>query len=214
VYILGLTGSIGMGKTTAARAFKNLGIPVYDADATIHRIMNENSTVVAAIKSLFPEAVKKNSIDRIILGSIVFKNISALKELENILHPCAKALQYKFMRCAAKNRCNMIVLDVPLLYETKGDQFCDAVIVVSAPSFIQRSRVFKRNNMTEKKFIEICNRQLSDKEKRFKANYIIPTGLGKGVSLAYIKKIIQDVKTKNSCKWLPGKGIYIETNST
>ena len=214
MYILGLTGSIGMGKTTAARAFKNLGIPVYYADATIHRIMNENSTVVAAIKSIFPEAVKNNSIDRIILGSIVFENISALKELEKILHPCAKVLQYKFMRWAAKNRYNMIVLDVPLLYETKGDQFCDAVIVVSAPSFIQRSRVFARANMTEKKFIEICNRQLSDKEKRCKANYIIPTGLGKSVSLAYIKKIIQDVKTKNSRKWLPGRGIYVETNST
>ena len=103
----------------------------------------------------------------------------------------------------------MIVLDVPLLYETKGDQFCDAVIVVSAPNFIQRSRVFARDNMTEKKFIEICNRQLSDKEKRFKANYIIPTGLGKGVSLAYIKKIIQDVKTKNSCKWLPGNNLLV-----
>ena len=118
------------------------------------------------------------------------------------------------MRCAAKNGQNVIVLDIPLLFETKGDQFCDAVIVVSAPSFIQRSRVFERSNMTDKKFIEICKRQLSDKEKRKRANYIIPTGLGKSVSLAYIKMIIQDVKTKSGCKWLPGKGVYIETNST
>lgn len=214
MYILGLTGSIGMGKTTAARAFKKLGIPVYDADETIHKIMTENIAVVAEIKNIFPEAVKNNRIDRNILGSIVFADSDALKELETILHPRARLLQYKFMRCAAKNGQNVIVLDIPLLFETKGDQFCDAVIVVSAPSFIQRSRVFARSNMTDKKFIEICKRQLSDKEKRKRANYIIPTGLGKSVSLAYIRMIIQDVKTKSGCKWLPGKGVYIETNST
>jgi dephospho-CoA kinase len=214
MYILGLTGSIGMGKTTAARAFKTLGIPVYDADTTIHKLMNENNAVVAEIKKIFPEAVKNNIIDRNILGSMVFGDMSILRELEKILHPRARVLQYKFMRCAAKNRQNMIVLDIPLLFETKGDQFCDAVIVVSAPSFVQRSRVLARANMTEKKFIEICNRQLSDKEKRIRANYIIPTGLGKSVSLTYIKKIIKDVKTKNGYKWLPRKGLYIETNST
>jgi len=214
VYILGLTGSTGMGKTTAARAFKKLGIPVYDADETIHNIMNEDSAVVAEIKNIFPEAIKNNRIDRNVLGSIVFADTRALKELETILHPRARLLQHKFMRCAAKNGQNVIVLDIPLLFETKGDQFCDAVIVVSAPSFIQRSRVFARSNMTKKKFIEICNRQLSDKEKRKRANYIIPTGLGKSVSLAYIKMIIQDVKTKRGTKWRPGKGVYIETNST
>ena len=193
--VVGLTGSIGMGKSTANAAFASLGARTWNADSEVHRLMSEGGAAVFPISKIFPKAFcdsqKGPYINRNILSKTIFQNSEALQRLEGILHPLVKKAQHNFLLAASLHRCSLVVLDVPLLFETRGDKRCDATVVVSAPHFIQRSRVLKRAGMTNEKFVSILNRQMSDQEKRRRADFIISTGQDKRVMLQSVRKIVQ-----------------------
>ena len=201
MYILGLTGSIGMGKTTAASMFRRYGVPVYDADAAVHQLMRSDSLVIKQIKKLFPNAVENENIDRNALGSIVYKNRKALAALELILHPLVRAMQIEFLRQKGKARESLVVLDIPLLFENKIDKFCDTVAVVSAPSYLQKIRVLGRPYMTPERFEKIIENQLSNTEKIKQAEFIIQTGIGRNHSLLNIINIISIVRERRGNCW-------------
>ena len=198
--IIGLTGSIGMGKTTAAHAFRLLGVPVYDADAEVHKLMAVGGKAVDRVATAFPGVTKTNGfgktyIDRPSLAAAVFGDDAALKRLEAILHPMVGQVKAQFLAAAARRRERVVVLDIPLLLETGGDQGCDAVVVVTAPGFVQRQRVLRRPGMTEDRLKSILAKQVPDDEKRARADFIVRTGLDRGHSLrtiAGIVKIIRD----------------------
>ena len=191
--ILGLTGSIGMGKSTAAGMFRHLGVPVYDADANAHSLTRPDGAAFADIAALFPDVIMDGKIDRQLLGARVFADQTALKALEGILHPLIRAARNDFIRNCQRAGFALVVLDIPLLFETDGQKQCDYVAVVSAPAFIQRQRVLKRPGMTSQKFTEILKKQMPDREKRRKADFIIPTGLGRAVTFRAIQSIIRQL---------------------
>ncbi len=191
MFVLGLTGSIGMGKTTAANMFRSQNIPVYDADAEVHALLAEGGGGVAAVGEAFPGVVQEGAVDRQTLGKIVFEDPEALRRLEGILHPLVRKRQNAFLLTAANHRRSILVMDIPLLFETQGGAHCDAVAVVSAPFYLQKIRVLGRPGMTEERFQGILTRQMSDAEKRRRADFVIPTGLGKRLSLLSIRKIIK-----------------------
>ena len=192
--IVGLTGSIGMGKSTAAQALKRLGLPVHDADAAVHRLLAPGGRAVAAVLAAFPDAgAPDGGIDRRKLGAEVFGDGAALKRLEAILHPQVGAAKRRFLAAAARRRRHVVVLDVPLLYETGGERACDAVLVVSAPRFLQRQRVMARPGMTLEKFRGILAKQMPDAEKRRRTPYVVPTGLGRRVSLDRLRAALRDI---------------------
>jgi len=196
MFVLGLTGSIGMGKTTAANMFRAQNIPVYDADAQVHELLAAGGEAVTPVGEAFDGVVKDGSVDRQALGKIVFDDPEALARLEGILHPLVRKRQEAFLRTAANHRRELVVLDIPLLYETEGGANCDAVAVVSAPLYLQRIRVLGRPGMTEEKFEGILARQMPDEEKRRRADFVIPTGLGKRLSLLSIREIIKLVSER------------------
>jgi dephospho-CoA kinase len=142
--VLGLTGSVGMGKSTAARMLRRLRVPVYDADAAVHRLLGPGGRAVAAVARAFPGAAKGNRIDRPALGRLVFDDRTALKRLERILHPQVRVAQARFLAACRRRRAPVAVLDIPLLFETAGENRCEGVIVVSAPPWLQRARVLQR----------------------------------------------------------------------
>lgn len=194
--ILGLTGSIGMGKSTAAGMFRYLGVPVHDADASVHQLMMPDGAAFEPIVSAFPDVLKDGRIDRQILGAIVFADSDAMKRLEAILHPLVRDAENRFLRRFRLAQRSMVVLDIPLLFETAGEKRCDHVAVVSAPKFIQRQRVMLRSGMTAAKFSAILAKQMPDREKRRKADFIIPTGLGRAVTFATIRAIVDQLENR------------------
>ena len=201
--ILGLTGSIGMGKTTAATMFRSLGVPVYDSDAVVHGLLGPGGAAVAAVAEAFPGVVKKGVIDREALGARVFADQAALRALEAILHPLVRAGQNRFLRRAAARRDAVVVLDVPLLFETRDDINCDATVVVSAPRFIQESRVLSRPGMTRETLDGILGRQMPDAEKRRRADFVVASGLGRAVTLRRLKEIVLLMRNRRGAKWPP-----------
>ena len=204
MYIIGLTGSIGMGKTTAANAFRHFGVPVYDADAAVHQLTGPGGKAVAAVDEAFPGVVKNNAVDRQLLGPKVFDDKAALKKLEDILHPLVRQIQLEFLRQAAKRHEKLAVLDVPLLFEVGSDQLCDAIAVVTAPAYLQRIRVLSRPGMTEERLAQVLASQMPDAEKRKLADFLILTSLGKNFSLLCIRNIIEICKKRAGHKWPPG----------
>lgn len=188
--ILGLTGSIGMGKSTAAAMFRQMGIRVYDSDAAVHRLLGLDGYAVPEIDAAFPGVVKDGAVNRKALGEKVFGNADALKQLEAIVHPLVRRVQEDFIKHAAARREKIVVLDVPLLFETDGDEVCDAVIVVSAPRFLQQARVLARGGMTKEKLDAVLARQMSDLDKRRRADFVVPSGLGRAVTLRRLKEIV------------------------
>ncbi len=184
--VLGLTGSIGMGKTTAARALRRLGVPVHDADAAVHRLMRRGGAAVRAVEAAFPGVSEAGAVDRKRLGARVFQDPPALRRLEAILHPLVRRSSRAFLRRAARGGLAVAVLDIPLLFETGGEAHCDAVMVVSAPEFVQRARVLARPGMTPARLEAILARQLPDREKRARADFIIDTGLSQRHGLRQI----------------------------
>ena len=196
MFVLGLTGSVGMGKTTAANVFRQQKIWVFDADKAVWNLLGEKSEAVEKIEKVFNGVVFNGRVDRKKLGQIVFADKKALITLEEILHPMVRNQQVKFLKIAWKHRRSLVVLDVPLLFETGGEVNCDAVAVVTAPLYLQKLRVMKRDGMTEKKFRGILTRQMLDREKRRRADFIIPTGLGKREGLQTIKEIIRTIVSK------------------
>lgn len=188
--ILGLTGSIGMGKSTAAGMFRYLGVPVHDADATNHRLMAPDGIAFDPIADAFPDVIRDGRIDRQLLGKKVFGDPALLKQLEGILHPLIRTAEIRFLHNQQRLGRKLVVLDIPLLYETAGEKRCDMVAVVTAPGFIQRQRVLARQGMTDEKFSAILGKQMPDIEKRKRADFIIPTGLGRAVTFQYIQGIV------------------------
>lgn len=191
--VLGLTGSIGMGKSTAARMFRRLGIPVHDADAAVHRLLGKGGAAVPIIAAAFPGTVIAGRVDRPALGAKVFGNPKELRRLEAILHPLVQEAARRFLRRQQARRRKVVVLDIPLLFETGGEKRCDAVIVVTAPRMVQRARVLARPRMTPERFVEVERQQMPDAEKRRRADFIIETGHGHRPALRQLHRILRQL---------------------
>ena len=205
MFILGLTGSIGMGKTSAVAVFRRQKICVFDADGVVRQLLEKNGEAVEMVGVAFKGVVIDCQVNRNKLGEIVFGDAGALSTLEEIIHPLVRNKQRIFLRSVANHRQSLAVLDIPLLFETGGERNCDAVAVVTAPKFLQKIRVMGRGDMTETKFRGIIKRQMQDQEKRDRADFIIPSGLGKRISFQSIQKIIRIVLTLPGSHWTPGR---------
>ena len=191
--VLGLTGSVGMGKSTAAAMLRRLRVPVHDSDAEVHRLLGPHGRAVAAVSEAFPSARNDDRIDRPTLGRLVFGNSAALKRLEAILHPQVRAAQARFLAACRRRRVPVVVLDIPLLFETAGERRLDGVIVVSAPASLQHARVLRRPGMTEARLAAILAQQMPDAEKRRRARWVVPTGLGRALTLRRLRAILREV---------------------
>ena len=188
---LGLTGSIGMGKTETAKLFARLGVPVYDADQIVHALYDKGGAAVAPIAEMFPDVVRDGSVDRVALLNRVANEDGAFEQLENIVHPLAARLRKDFLDKAAEDGADVALLDIPLLFETGADAEVDKVVVVSAPPEVQRARVLSRPGMTLEKFEMIHARQIPDAEKRAKADFVIDTGKGFDHAYDAVKTIVE-----------------------
>jgi dephospho-CoA kinase len=188
--ILGLTGSIGMGKSTTAKLFAEAGVPVYDADATVHRLYEGEA--VAAIEAAFPGTTAAGKVDRNKLAGRVVHDPAAMKQLEEIVHPMLGASRQKFLHDAEQSGAPVAVVDVPLLFETGGEKRVDAVIVVTTTPEIQRQRILERPNMTGEKLGAILARQMPDAEKRKRANFVVDTSHGLDPVRARIRDILDE----------------------
>lgn len=190
MFVLGLTGSIGMGKTTAAKMLRLMGLPLHDADRAVHRLMAKGGAAVAAIEVAFPGVVVGGAVERERLAARVFEDPAALKRLEEILHPAVRRATRAFLDRQARAGRSLVVLDIPLLFETGGEALCDAVVVVSAPPFVQRKRVMGRRGMTPERFQAILTKQMPDSEKRRCADFVVNTGLSKAETLRQLRAIV------------------------
>ena len=204
--ILGLTGSIAMGKSTAAAMFRRLGVPVHDADASVHRLLAKNGAAVPMIEAAFPGVVHDHAVDRRLLGARVFGDALALRRLEAILHPLVVRDRQTFLRQAARRHRRLVVLDIPLLFETGGEVACDAVVVVSAPRFLQRARLFRRPGMTPARVSAIESRQMPDTAKRRRADFVVPSGLGRAPTFRALRRIVGEMRRREGRIWPPKPG--------
>jgi dephospho-CoA kinase len=189
--IIGLTGSIGMGKSTTMQLFAEQGVPVYDADAAVHAVYA--GAAVPVVEAAFPGTTADGKVDRQKLSAKVLGNPEALKKLEQIVHPMLGAHRQQFLADAEKSGAPIAVLDVPLLFETGGEKRVDAVVVVSAPAEMQRARVLARENMTQEKLDAILARQTPDAEKRRRADFVVDTSSGLEPVRAQIRDILAKV---------------------
>lgn len=192
MFLLALTGSIGMGKSATAQMFREEGIAVNDADAVVHELYSGEA--VPLIEAAFPGTVIEGSVDRARLSAALTKDPEGFKRLEKIIHPLVRQKEIKFRQSQEEEGTDIAVIDVPLLYETGGQSRVDAVVVVSCDAAIQRERVLARPGMTVEKFEMILSRQMPDAEKRAKADYIIETGLGFDHARAAVKAILSDIR--------------------
>lgn len=189
--VLGLTGSIGMGKSTAAAMLRHLGLPLYDADAEVHRLLAPGGRAVRPVEALFPGVRNaEGGINRQALGQRVFGNPAALRRLEAILHPMVRDAEKRIVSLACAHRQPIVVLDIPLLFETRSDRRCDFTLAVSAPPRVQRGRVMRRPGMTAERFNAILRAQIPDREKRRRVDFVVTTAMGKGVTYRALKHIV------------------------
>jgi dephospho-CoA kinase len=188
--ILGLTGSIGMGKSTTAKLFAEAGVPVYDADAAVHRLYEGEA--VPAIEAAFPGTTVDGKVDRARLSALVVHDPAAMQQLERIVHPMLGASRKRFLDEAERSGAPVAVVDVPLLYETGGENRVDAVVVVTTSPEVQRERILARDNMTGEKLDAILARQLPDSEKRKRADFVVDTSHGLDPVRARIRDILDD----------------------
>src|SRR6201996_4027736 len=186
--VLGLTGSIGMGKSTTASLFAEAGVPVYDADAAVHRLYEGEA--VAAIEAAFPGTTANGKVDRNRLSARVVHDSAAMKKLEEIVHPMLGASRRKFLQDAEQSGAPVAVIDVPLLFETGGEKRVDAVVVVTTTPEIQRQRILARDNMTGEKLDAVLARQMPDAEKRQRADFVVDTSHGLDPVRARIRDIL------------------------
>ncbi len=191
--VIGLTGSIGMGKSLTASLLRRLGLPVHDSDKVVHDLLSPRGAAFKVVARTFPEAWNKKTftIDRKKLGEIIFNDVSKKRLLESLLHPYVWKSQRQFILRCRRMGVDKAILDIPLLYETGAEKRCSTVICVTAPYLIQRQRVLRRPNMTEEKFFAILAAQVPDAEKRRRADVVIPTGLGRALTLQRLKAFLR-----------------------
>jgi dephospho-CoA kinase len=192
--ILGLTGSIGMGKSTTAKMFAEFGVPVFDADNAVHSLYAVGGKAVPLIKSVFPDAVHEGAIDRKRLGQHMQADPLNLSVLESFIHPWVGELRQAFFHKAKVSGADIVLLDIPLLFETGGDQDVDYIVVVSAPANIQRERVLSRRGMTEDLFEKLLGRQMPDSEKREKADFVISTASSLPETREAVHELVERLK--------------------
>ncbi|UIJ45717.1 dephospho-CoA kinase [Sphingomonas cannabina] len=185
---LGLTGSIGMGKSTVAAMFADEGVPVFDADAVVHQLQGPGGRILPAIEAHFPGTTGPAGVDRPALGAAVFGRPDEMRALEAIVHPAVREERAAFLNAHAD--APLVVLDIPLLFETQGEAQVDKVAVVSAPPEVQRERVLARPGMTEDRFAAILAKQMPDAEKRARADFVIPTGGPQDETRAVVRCVI------------------------
>lgn len=212
--IIGLTGSIGMGKSTVAEIFARRGVPTHDADMAAHRLMAPNGKAYRAIACAFPffeyyylySLRRKNGarqLNRKKLGKLVFENPEERKKLEAILHPLVREDQNEFIKAQRRLGRKMVLLDIPLLFETDAINHVDYSITVAAPYHLQRERVLARPNMSEEKFHQILAAQMPSEEKKMRADYVIHTGLGLARTQADVRSVLRDIKQKEQPSAVP-----------
>ena len=193
MFILGLTGSLGMGKSTTAGFFAEAGVPVHDADAVVHALYEGEA--VPAIEAAFPGTTSGGKVDRARLAARVTDDPAALRRLEQIVHPLVRAAQARFLAAAQARGAEVVVLDIPLLFETGGHERVDAIVVASAPPETQRQRVLERPGMTADKLDALLERQMADSEKRARADFIVDTSRGFDAARAQVREILRAVAT-------------------
>ncbi len=199
--IIGLTGSIGMGKSTVAEILRRLSIPVHDADAAVKQATSQGGAGFQVIAKRFPNVINASGeIDRERLAREVFSNPSALANLEAILHPLVKESEDRFIAEHKRLGTKIVALDIPLLFETGAEKRVNFVAVVSAPAFIQRRRVLARKGMTEERFQQIISRQMPDSEKRKRADFVIPTGFGIIITKLALKLMLRSIKKQTEVR--------------
>lgn len=189
--VLGLTGSIAMGKSTTAAALRRLQIPVHDSDAVVHRLLSRGGAAVAAVAREFPDVVTDGAVDRRLLGNRVFSDPAALRRLEQIVHPLVRADKRRFMAAQVRRGAKLVVLDVPLLFEGGQSREVDAILVVTAPRFLQTQRALRRPGMSQEKLAGIRARQMPDLEKRRRADFVLHTGLSRGAAERSLRQILR-----------------------
>jgi len=192
MFILGLTGSIGMGKTATAKMFAEEGVPVQDADAAVHALYEGKAT--SLIEAAFPGTTADGKVDRVKLGTMVIGKPEAMAKLEKIVHPLVAQERDGFLAGAEQAGADIVVLDIPLLYETGSDINCDAVVVVSAPAEVQRERVLARPGMTEERFAAILAKQMPDADKRARADFVVDTSRGFDSARQQVREILAQVR--------------------
>jgi len=203
--LIGLTGSIGMGKSETAKMFRRAGVPVYDADAAVHALMRKGGAAVKPVEAAFPGVVKDGAIDRPELGKRVFGKPEELRKLERIVHPLIGLAQRRFLQRAQARGEKIVVLDIPLLFETGGNRYVDYSVVVSAPAEVQKRRVLARPGMTEERLKQVLALQTPDRVKRRKADFIVHSGLGKAYAGRAVEAILRTVRNTGRARVWPGR---------
>ena len=191
--IIGLTGGIGMGKSTAALILRKMGFPIYSADAAVHSVLKKGGRAVAPVARLFPETLRRGAIDRKSLGRAVFGQPEKLRQLERIIHPLLRAQERAFLQQARRAKARAAILEIPLLFETGAERRCDITLCVTAPRAAQKARVLARPGMNEEKLRAILARQMSNAEKCRRADYIVPTGRGLATTEKRLRRIFFDL---------------------
>jgi len=190
-FVLCLTGSMGMGKSATAKMFAEAGVPVHDSDAVVHALYAGEAAPL--IEAAFPGSTTAAGVDRQKLAPMVINDKAALKRLETIVHPLVGAARQKFLAEAEAKRTPVVVLDIPLLFEIGGEQRCNAIVVVSAPAEVQRTRALERPGMTEEKFAALVAKQVPDEEKRRRADFIVDTSKGFDHARAQVRDILSAI---------------------
>jgi len=197
--VIGLTGSVGMGKTTTAQVFARAGVPVFDADRAVHALLAHDHETIAAVRAAFPRAAGDAGIDRHRLGRAVFADARKVRRLEAILHPRVRRAQVRWLARQRMRRARRVLLDIPLLFETGGDALCDITVVATAPEPIQRQRVLARPGMTPAKLAGILANQMPDAEKRRRADYLVLTGLGRRFARDQVIRLLAAIQGDARC---------------
>lgn len=212
---LGLTGGIAMGKSTAAAIFRSFGVPVHDADATVHELFRPGGGAVAAVSDAFPGCLDAaGGVDREKLKRLVLDDPAALRRLEAIVHPLVRAAERRFLGLCRAGRVRLAVLDIPLLYETGAERRLDAVAVVTAPAFLQADRVLRRPGMTTDALRAIRARQTPDPEKRRRADFVIPSGRGRAAAVEAIGRIVTALRPPSGARaHAPARELALEEAS-
>lgn len=190
-----------MGKSETAKMFRREGVPVFDADAAVHQLFAKGGAAVKPVGEAFSGVVRGGAVDRKALGARVFKDKDALRTLESIVHPLVGQARLRFLKQHGARGTPMVVMDVPLLFETGGERHVDATVVVSAPAFLQRTRVLARPNMDEQRLADVLAQQTPDAQKRRRADFVVPSGLGKAVALQAVREIITIMSQREGQVW-------------